>query len=209
MVIGKYKYVYTIPLVLMQLMKNVLYLLIGLSAILSSCSQYDQLTGVWNKNVNAEFDGAAFPQWQSRGRTMTDSGVVESPLFIRIKKSGSQYVMSCYIFDGSINKIVKEASVFDYVIFTKAEENVLISDNAASGMATNKLMIVRLDKQTGLLSMSLDVEKESLPESKRGRALLKTMFNSGFHKLIDIRRKTDDPALIDQKLKEEHIILNP
>lgn len=190
-------------------MKKNLYLTVWLLAMFVSCDVNDKYTGVWNKNFNTSLDSAAFPQWSTRGRFMTDPETISTPLFVRIKKSGSQYIMTCYQFDGATNSVVRENALFDYILLSESEKNLLVSDNSASGMTTSQPVVIRYDEQTQQITVSFKPDEEHLPDNKRRRALFKSIFQSGYHKVLDIRRKDDDPGLIDKKLKDERMIINP
>jgi len=187
-------------------MKNYLCAALGLLLILSSCRQQDQFTGVWNKNTNPELDQAAFPTWQDRGKRMVDAGRVGSPLFIRIKKEMGYYVMNCYQFDAPSHNIVADPTIFDYVKLKKADDNTLVSDNKASNIITEKMIVLHVDPTTHEMTMLFEIPKAEMPQDKHANALFRTMFGSGYHKLIEIRRKTADPDLINSKLKSEGLI---
>ncbi|MCF8449699.1 MAG: hypothetical protein K9G49_07475 [Taibaiella sp.] len=175
----------------------------------ASCNQSDKFTGVWSKDRNPEFDAAAFPSWNTKGKYLLDTGKAGSPLFIRIKKELNYYVMNCYQFDAPKNAIVADPSIFDYVKFTKEDEFTLMSDNKASNITIEKQIVIQLNPVTGILTMNFHADNLAIPTEKKTRALFHTMFNSGYHKIMEVRRKTEDANLIDTKLKEEHVILNP
>jgi hypothetical protein len=82
-----------------------------------------------------------------------------------------------------------------------------MSDNRASNIVTDKRVIVQIDPATGHLTMSFSVPDDNQPHDKNARATFRSMFNSSYHKLLDIRRKSADPDLLDQKLKSERYIL--
>jgi len=189
-------------------MKNYCYIAVVLLFAFSSCKQEDQFTGLWNKRYNPAFDAVAFPSWAGKGRRKVDTNMVKTPLFIRIKKELGYYVMNCYQFDIPKAAIVSDPSVFDFVKFTKADENTLISDNRASNMVTSKQVTIQVDPATGVMTMNFGVEETAMPTEKRMNAVFHTMFSSGYHKLMEIRRKSEDPGLIDQKLKGDRIILS-
>jgi hypothetical protein len=190
-------------------MKIYQFLAACLLLFVSSCEQSDKFTGVWNKNKNHEFDAAAFPSWKTKGKYLLDTSKAETPLFIRIKKEMTYYVMNCYQFDAAKNAIVADPSIFDYVKFTKEDEFTLMSDNKASNITIEKQIVIQLDPASGILTMNFHADNLAIPTEKRTRALFHSMFNSGYHKIMEVRRKTADANLIDAKLKEEHVILNP
>lgn len=187
-------------------MKNYLIAAIGLLLALSSCQQQDDFTGVWNKNANPESDPKAFPTWETRGKQLVDQTRVTSPLFIRIKKEMGYYVMNCYQFDAPSHSIVADPSIFDYVKLKKADDNSLVSDNKASNIITEKMIIVYVDPATHEMTMKFEIPEADIPEDKRANAMFRTMFGSGYHKLMEIRRKTADPDLINSKLKSDGFI---
>jgi hypothetical protein len=115
--------------------------------------------------------------------------------------------MRCYQYDGAQARVVDEQSIFDYVKFIKADEHTLLSDNKASNIPSERQIILRVDG-SGQLTMQYPTEGGVIPTGERSRALFQTLFSSGFHKLMDIRRKNKDASLIDTKLREEHILLN-
>lgn len=187
-------------------MKNYLHAALWLLLTLSSCAQKDQFTGVWNKNTNPELDPKAFPTWEDRGKHLVDASRIGSPLFVRIKKEMGYYVMNCYQFDAPSRSIVADPSIFDYVKLKKADDNTLVSDNRASNIITDKMIVVHVDPATNEMTMKFEIPEEEMPVEKRANAMFRTMFGSGYHKLIEIRRKTADPDLINTKLKSEGLI---
>lgn len=187
-------------------MKNYLIAAIVLLFALSSCQQQDDFTGVWNKNANPESDPKAFPTWETRGKQLVDRTRVTSPLFIRIKKEMGYYVMNCYQFDAPSRSIVADPSIFDYVKLKKTDDHSLVSDNRASNIITEKMIIVHVDPVTHEMTMKFEIPESEMPEDKRANAMFRTMFSSGYHKLIEIRRKTSDPDLINSKLKSDGVI---
>ncbi len=189
-------------------MKNYLYLAACLLLAFSSCNQEDRFTGLWNKNINPEFDATAFPSWSTKGKYKVDTNAIKTPLFIRIKKEIGFYVMNCYQFDAPKNEVVADPSVFDYVKFTKVDEYTLLSDNRASNIVTSKRITIQLDPATGNLIMNFPADEVGIPTDKRTNALFHTMFSSGFHKVMEIRRKAENANLIDSKLKSDHLILS-
>lgn len=187
-------------------MKNYLLAAAWLLLSFSSCRQQDQFTGVWNKNTNPELDAKAFPTWEDRGKRMVDASRIGSPLFIRIKKEMGYYVMNSYQFDAATRSIVADPSIFDYVKLKKADDNTLVSDNRASNIITDKMIVVHMDPATNEMTMKFDIPETEMPKDKHANALFRTMFNSGYHKLLEIRRKTADPDLINDKLKSDGLI---
>jgi hypothetical protein len=55
--------------------------------------------------------------------------------------------------------------------------------------------------------MSFSIGEDEKPNDEIMLALFRTMFSSGFNKLMEVRRKAEDAKLIDSKLKSEHLIL--
>jgi len=188
-------------------MPRILSFLVLFSLLFSSCDQDDRFTGLWNKDYNPEFDAVAFPTWKKKGKDLVDTVRIKTPMFIRIKKVFLSYEMNCYQFDAARNAIVKDPRIFDFVKFSKEDDYTLMSDNRASNIVTDKRVIVQIDPATGALSMSFSVPEDNQPHDKNARATFRSMFNSTYHKLLDIRRKSADPDLIDQKLKSERYIL--
>ncbi len=187
-------------------MKNYLFAAAWLLFALSSCRQQDNFTGLWNKNSNPEYDTRAFPTWEARGKRLVDGSRISSPLFIRIKKEMGYYVMNCYQFDAPSHSIAADPSIFDYVKLKKADDNTLVSDNRASNIITEKMIVVHVDPATHEMTMKFEIPEADMPEDKRAKAMFSTMFNSGYHKLLEIRRKTADPDLINSKLKSDGLI---
>lgn len=183
------------------------YLLTALCAVLlSSCNQFDKFTGLWNKDLNEQYDAVAFPTWLDKGMKSVDPRKVHTPVFIRIRKEIGHYALHVYRYDAAAKAVVADASLFDFVKLKKVDDNTLLSDNDASGMYTTKHITLRLDPATGKLSMEFPAEKDELPKDKRARAMYYSLFNSTYSKLLDIRRRTPDGGLIDKKLKEEKLI---
>ena len=188
-------------------MRNNICFLILFSLLFTSCKQEDKFTGLWNKDFNPEFDAVAFPAWKKRGRALVDTVRIKTPMFIRIKKVFLRYEMNCYQFDAARNAIVKDPRIFDFVKFTKEDEYTLMSDNRASNIVTESRVIVQIDPATGNLSMSFSVPDENQPHDKNAKATFRSMFASSYHKLMEVRRKSGDPDLLDDKLKSDHLIL--
>ncbi len=188
-------------------MTRCLCFLILFSFLFSSCDQDDRFTGLLNKNYNPEFEAVSFTTWKKKGRELVDTVAIKTPMFIRIKKVFLSYEMNCYQFDAARNAIVKDPRIFDFVKFSKEDEYTLMSDNRASNIVTDKRVIVQIDPATGNLSMSFSVPEDNQPHEKNARATFRSMFGSTYHKLMDIRRKSADPDLLDQKLKSDHLIL--
>lgn len=187
-------------------MKSYLFAAAWLLISLSSCKQQDDFTGLWNKNANAEWDGKAFPSWEGKGSTMVNRTRVKSPVFIRIKKEMNYYVMNCYQLDASRHQVVADPSIFDYVKLKKVDEHTLISDNQASNIITATQIIVQVQPGTGEMTMKFGIPDTDMPAEPRANALFHTLFSSGYHKLMEIRRKTEDADLVDSKLKSEGLV---
>lgn len=175
--------------------------------LLSSCEQEDKFTGLWNKDYNQVADAAAYPSWKEKGNKMVDTVRIKSPMFLKVKKEADHYVMNCYQFDAAQNRVVRDVRIFDFVDFTQADENTLISDNEASHIMSDKRIIIKLDPAKGTMTMSFSIEEDKKPNDETTLALFRTMFSSGFSKLMEVRRKAEDAKLIDSKLKSEHLIL--
>jgi hypothetical protein len=103
--------------------------------------------------------------------------------------------------------VVDEHSIFDYILFTKADEHTLLSDNKASNIPSERQIILRVSTD-GALTMQYPTDAVQIPTEKRTKALFQTLFSSGYHKLLDIRRRDKDASLIDAKLREKHILRN-
>jgi hypothetical protein len=191
-----------------HIMKKHLILAACLLLMLFSCKQKDDFTGLWSKNYNPQYDAIAFSSWQKKGKIMVDTNVIKSPLFIRLKKEIGYYVMNCYQFDAARRWVVADPSIFDYIRFTKEDEYTLMSDNKASGLATDKRITIHVNPVTGSLAMNFPIDKVEMPADKKANALFHTMFESEYHKIMDIRRKAENADLIDAKLKDEHLILD-
>jgi hypothetical protein len=191
----------------MKVMKIYSILTLCLLLLLSSCEQEDRFTGLWNKDYNQVADAAAYPSWIEKGNKMVDTTRIKSPMFLRIKKEMGFYVMNCYQFDAAQNMVVRDVRIFDFVKFTQADENTLISDNEASHIMSDKRIIIKLDPAKGTMTMSFSIGEDEKPNDEIMLALFRTMFSSGFNKLMEVRRKAEDAKLIDSKLKSEHLIL--
>ena len=179
----------------------------ALCLVFASCTQTDRFTGVWNKERDTVCDGTAFPLWASKGKNTTDTTIMSSPMLLRINKEKGYYMLRCYLYDGAQARVVDEQSIFDYIMFTKADEHTLLSDNKASNIPSERQIILRVG-DNGELTMQYPTEGTKVPTEKRTKALFQTIFSSGFHKLLDIRRRNKDASLIDAKLREEHILRN-
>ena len=189
-------------------MKCTLYLAaLALLTLFSSCDPNDKFTGVWTKERNDTYDPTAFPEWENKGKHMLDAGKVSSPMFLRLKKELGTYVLHCYRFDGGQQRVMSDNSLFDDIKFKKVDGSTLMSDNKASGIHIEAQMILHIDDVSGQMSLRFSKKEVEMPTEKRTKALFQTMFNSGYRKLLDIRRMTDDPDLIDKKLRNENIIL--
>jgi hypothetical protein len=173
---------------------------------LSSCNQSDVFTGVWNKDFNPTFDNKAFPAWKKHRSDLADTDLVKTPFFIRIKKEMGSYVLNCFQLDGATGSIVTDASVVDFVKFNKIDEYTLVSDNRISNMVTSRQITIHIDGQTRILKMTFPLDKSEMPADKKIRALFETMFSSGFRKIIEVRRKTNEARLIEEKLKNSNVI---
>ncbi len=183
------------------------YTILAMCLVFASCTQTDRFTGVWNKECDTICDGTAFPLWASKGKTTADTTVMSSPMLLRINKEKGYYVLRCYQYDGAQARVVEEHSIFDYIMFTKADENTLLSDNKASNIPSERQIILRVAAD-GALTMQYPTDAAQIPTEKRSKALYQTLFSSGFHKLMDIRRRNKDASLIDAKLREAHILRN-
>lgn len=185
-----------------------IYVLLALCLLLlSSCDQHDKFTGLWSKDLNKVADAAAFPLWGEKGKNLVDTARIKSPMILRIKKEIGYYVMNCYLIDAGQKMVVRDARIFDFVKFTQEDENTLISDNKVSHINSDKRIIIQLDPATGNMTMSFSIEEDKQPTDPATLALFRTMFSSGYHKLMEVRRKIEDAKLIDTKLKSEHLIL--
>jgi hypothetical protein len=191
----------------MNLMRIYSILSFCLLLLLSSCEQEDRFTGLGNKDYNQVADAAAYPSWIEKGNKMVDTTRIKSPMFLRIKKEMGFYVMNCYQFDAAQNMVVRDVRIFDFVNFTQADENTLISDNEASHIMSDKRIIIKLDPAKGTMTMSFSIGEDEKPNDEIMLALFRTMFSSGFNKLMEVRRKAEDAKLIDSKLKSDHLIL--
>ncbi len=180
--------------------------LLAIIITLSSCNSEDTFTGVWSKNYNEQYDAAAFPLWE-KSRDRLDAQKANTPFFIRITKELDGYTLRCYQYDGAQQSVVAENTIFDFVKFKKTDNHTLMSDNAASGIHMEQKILAHVDEGTGELVMKFPVTDKELPKDKRIKALFKSVFSSGYHKLLTIRRKTADAGIIDSKLREEKVIL--
>jgi hypothetical protein len=175
--------------------------------LLMSCGQDDKFTGIWNKDYNTTTDATAFPNWKKSAK-LVDNNFIRTPLIIRIKKDLGVYVLNCYQFDGASRSVVRDALIFDYVKFNKIDDNTLLSDNAASKMMTDKRITLHIDPVTRQITMDFPLDKTEMPQDKRVRELFKSMFSSGYHKILDVRRRTNEEKIITEKLRESNIIFN-
>jgi hypothetical protein len=72
---------------------------------------------------------------------------------------------------------------------------------------SDKRIIIKLDPAKGTMTMSFSIGEDEKPNDEIMLALFRTMFSSGFNKLMEVRRKAEDAKLIDSKLKSDHLIL--
>ncbi len=83
-------------------MRTLAYLFTICVVALLGCNRSgsEKFTGLWNKDLNVQYDSIAFELWTIKGlRIPVDRKVITTPVFLRITKDGEFYKVTGYYYD--------------------------------------------------------------------------------------------------------------
>jgi hypothetical protein len=175
-------------------MKTTISILLAVFALFAftGCNhQPDRFIGLWNKDLNVQYDSISFPLWTSKDlRLPVDRKVITTPVFLRIAKDGEFYKIVGYYYDFANRTFIADVTIPENARFKKLDDLTLISDNEYANSSVKEHLAIRVNASSGAITLDFPIDKAAVPNNEKSKANFYTMLKSGFHRVLEVGNNT-------------------